>query len=71
MGLFTSYQWRTRFSQSAPFRLPASSVIDHASAAIIEQLGFFGIDLGLTLVGSKLARFPGGPLPSLDLVRFD
>ncbi|WP_462119228.1 NADPH-dependent F420 reductase [Methylorubrum extorquens] len=39
--------------------------------ALIDRLGFFGIDLGLLAVGSRLAQFPGGPLPALNLVKFD
>lgn len=39
-------------------------------AALIERLGFFGIDLGELAVGARLAQFPGGPLPALNLVRF-
>jgi predicted dinucleotide-binding enzyme len=38
--------------------------------ALIERLGFFGIDLGTLAVGGRLAQFPGGPLPSLNLVKF-
>ncbi len=38
-------------------------------ARLIEQLGFAGIDLGGTEHG-RLAQFPGGPLPALDLVKF-
>ncbi len=37
---------------------------------IIERLGFFGIDLGTLAVGSRLVQFPGGPLPTLNLVKF-
>lgn len=37
---------------------------------IIERIGFFGVDLGTLAVGSKLVQFPGGPLPSLNLVKF-
>ncbi|MDR6984379.1 putative dinucleotide-binding enzyme [Rheinheimera pacifica] len=37
-------------------------------AALIEQLGFFGIDLG-NLEQGRLAQFPGGPLPALNLVK--
>jgi predicted dinucleotide-binding enzyme len=40
-------------------------------AALIERLGFFGIDLGALAVGARLAQFPGGPLPALNLVKFD
>jgi predicted dinucleotide-binding enzyme len=48
---------------------------DDASAkadvsALIDRLGFFGIDLGSLAVGGKLAQFPGGPLPALNLVKF-
>ncbi|KQP74790.1 NADP oxidoreductase [Methylobacterium sp. Leaf111] len=39
--------------------------------ALIDRLGFFGIDLGTLAVGSRLVQFPGGPLPALDLVKFD
>ncbi|BBB10608.1 NADPH-dependent F420 reductase [Sphingopyxis sp. EG6] len=38
--------------------------------ALIEQLGFFGIDLGSLAVGGQLVQFPGGPLPALNLVKF-
>jgi predicted dinucleotide-binding enzyme len=38
-------------------------------AKLIEQLGFAGIDLGGTEHG-RLAQFPGGPLPALNLVKF-
>lgn len=38
---------------------------------LIEQLGFFGIDLGSIAVGGRLVQFPGGPLPALNLVRFN
>lgn len=39
-------------------------------AALIERLGFAGIDLGDLAIGARLAQFPGGPLPTLNLVRF-
>jgi predicted dinucleotide-binding enzyme len=39
-------------------------------AALIDRLGFFGIDLGPLAFGARLAQFPGGPLPALNLVRF-
>lgn len=39
-------------------------------AALIDRLGFFGIDLGSLAVGGRLAQFPGGPLPALNLVKF-
>lgn len=39
--------------------------------ALIGRLGFFGIDLGPLAEGGKLTQFPGGPLPALNLVKFD
>jgi len=38
-------------------------------ARLIERLGFAGIDLG-GLPEGRLAEFPGGPLPALNLVRY-
>lgn len=38
--------------------------------ALIDRLGFFGIDLGPISVGGRLVQFPGGPLPALNLVKF-
>jgi predicted dinucleotide-binding enzyme len=38
--------------------------------ALIERLGFFGIDLGPIAIGGRLVQFPGGPLPALNLVKF-
>jgi 8-hydroxy-5-deazaflavin:NADPH oxidoreductase len=40
-------------------------------AAIIDRIGFFGIDLGSLSIGGQLVQFPGGPLPALNLVKFD
>ncbi|MDI3288563.1 NAD(P)-binding domain-containing protein [Polyangium sp. 15x6] len=40
-------------------------------AALIERLGFFGLDLGTLAVGGRLVQFPGGPLPAHNLVKFD
>jgi len=37
--------------------------------ALIDSLGFAGIDLGPLALGGKLAQFPGGPLPNQNLVR--
>jgi predicted dinucleotide-binding enzyme len=37
--------------------------------ALIDRLGFAGIDLGRLAVGGELAQFPGGPLPNQNLVR--
>lgn len=39
--------------------------------ALIDRLGFFGIDLGSLAIGSRLVQFPGGPLPALNLSKFD
>lgn len=38
--------------------------------ALIDKLGFTGIDLGPLAVGGRLTQFPGGPLPALNLVKF-
>ena len=38
-------------------------------AALIERIGFAGIDLGSLAVGGKLAQFPGGPLPNQNLIK--
>jgi 8-hydroxy-5-deazaflavin:NADPH oxidoreductase len=38
-------------------------------AALIEQIGFVGIDLGSLAVGGKLTQFPGGPLPNQNLIK--
>jgi len=37
--------------------------------ALIDRIGFVGIDLGSLAVGGKLAQFPGGPLPNQNLVK--
>jgi predicted dinucleotide-binding enzyme len=37
--------------------------------ALIDRVGFAGIDLGPLAVGGKLTQFPGGPLPNQNLVR--
>ena len=39
-------------------------------AELIERLGFAGVDLGTLDGGGRLSQFPGGPLPTLNLVRF-
>jgi predicted dinucleotide-binding enzyme len=39
-------------------------------ARLIERLGFFSIDLGTLAGGGRLSQFPGGPLPTLNLVKF-
>jgi predicted dinucleotide-binding enzyme len=38
-------------------------------AALIDRIGFVGIDLGSLAVGGQLAQFPGGPLPNQNLVK--
>ena len=38
--------------------------------ALVERLGFFGIDLGPLSVGGSLVQFPGGPLPAHNFVHF-
>ncbi|RAK52702.1 NADPH-dependent F420 reductase [Phenylobacterium deserti] len=38
-------------------------------AALVDRLGFAGIDLGGLETGGRLGQFPGGPLPGLNLVR--
>lgn len=40
-------------------------------SALIGRLGFFAIDLGSLAIGGRLVQFPGGPLPALNLVKFD
>lgn len=38
-------------------------------AALMERLGFFGVDLGGLAEGGRLTQFPGGPLPTHEFVR--
>jgi len=38
-------------------------------AALIDRIGFAGIDLGSLAVGGKLAQFPGGPLPNQNFIK--
>jgi predicted dinucleotide-binding enzyme len=38
-------------------------------AALIDRIGFAGIDLGSLADGGRLAQFPGGPLPNQNLVK--
>jgi 8-hydroxy-5-deazaflavin:NADPH oxidoreductase len=38
-------------------------------AALIDHIGFAGIDLGSLAVGGKLAQFPGGPIPNQNLIK--
>ena len=41
------------------------------TGALIDRLGFLGIDLGPLALGSRLVQFPGGPLAALNLVKFN
>ena len=38
-------------------------------SGILNRIGFAGIDLGSLHEGGKLQRFPGGPLPTLNLIK--
>lgn len=38
---------------------------------LIVRLGFAGIDLGTLTEGGKLQQFPGGPLPTLNLIKLN
>lgn len=38
---------------------------------ILEKAGFATIDLGALAIGGRLQQFPGGPLPTLNLIRLD
>jgi predicted dinucleotide-binding enzyme len=38
-------------------------------SAILEKVGFATIDLGGLASGGKLQQFPGGPLPTLNLIK--
>ena len=42
-----------------------------AVADLVRRLGYLDIDLGRLAEGGRLMQFPGGPLPALNLVRFD
>jgi 8-hydroxy-5-deazaflavin:NADPH oxidoreductase len=37
--------------------------------ALIDRVGFAGIDLGPLSLGGRLAQFPGGPLPNQNLLK--
>lgn len=43
----------------------------HEVGALIDRLGFFGIDLGVLATGARLVQFPGGPLAVHNLVKYD
>jgi predicted dinucleotide-binding enzyme len=38
-------------------------------AGMLQQMGFAGVDLGLLQEGGKLQQFPGGSLPTLNLLK--
>jgi len=38
-------------------------------AGILEKIGFATIDLGALAIGARLQQFPGGPLPTLNLIK--
>jgi predicted dinucleotide-binding enzyme len=38
-------------------------------ASLIDRMGFASIDLGTLAVGGRLQQFPGGPFPTLNLIR--
>ena len=38
-------------------------------SAILERVGFAIIDLGTLASGARLQQFPGGPLPTLNLIK--
>jgi 8-hydroxy-5-deazaflavin:NADPH oxidoreductase len=40
-------------------------------ARLIEQLGFYGIDLGEVNAGGRASAIPGGPLATQNLIRLD
>ncbi|MBX9864382.1 MAG: NAD(P)-binding domain-containing protein [Hyphomicrobium sp.] len=40
-------------------------------AALIDELGFLGVDLGSLREGSRLIQYPGGVLAGLDLIKAD
>jgi hypothetical protein len=49
----------------------ARALARHNIAATIANRRGPGIDLGPLAVGGRLVQFPGGPLPALNLVKFD
>jgi predicted dinucleotide-binding enzyme len=38
-------------------------------SSLLEKLGFATIDLGSLAIGGRLQQFPGGPLPTLNLIK--
>lgn len=39
------------------------------AGGLLEKLGFATIDLGSLAIGGRLQQFPGGPLPTLNLIK--
>jgi 8-hydroxy-5-deazaflavin:NADPH oxidoreductase len=39
--------------------------------AIFERAGSAMVDLGELAIGGRLQQFPGGPLPTLNLIKLD
>lgn len=63
--------WRQCSGDDARRQIEASAYRHIEVGALIDRLGFFGIDLGPISVGGRLVQFPGGSLPALNLVKFD
>jgi hypothetical protein len=40
-------------------------------SGLFEQVGFATVDLGALAIGGRLQQFPGGPLPTLNLLKQD
>lgn len=40
-------------------------------SGVLEKIGFATIDLGGLAIGGRLQQFPGGPLPTLNLIKLD
>jgi predicted dinucleotide-binding enzyme len=40
-------------------------------SGILDKVGFATIDLGGLASGGRLQQFPGGPLPTLNLIKLD
>ena len=49
----------------------ASAEIRPQVGGILQKAGFATIDLGGLASGGKLQQFPGGPLPTLNLIKLD
>ncbi|MFP2908286.1 NADPH-dependent F420 reductase [Pyxidicoccus sp. 3LFB2] len=42
-----------------------------AVSALFDHVGFATVDLGSLAIGGRLQQFPGGPLPTLNLLKLD